>query len=1293
MLCLSQFTYYAKNVPQSILSLIIFINLFLQNQICPHTLAQTEISRSFFTPFNSDDNWKSYQTMSSNHITDCGTSLIFGGPSVFNHQTAITKTFILPPHYKLQFDFKFWRLDPWSGSFYIFFIDGYQAYKDGPNTSTGTQICGSGTVGQVYSISDTISHNGNSAIITIISLQVTASWGISDFVLFVYKCPKGCDYCDISGNCQNWNRMLIFFNKIVLTDGEGWKSDYALFNGIQECGSFHYYGKFQMSKILQIVLYLSDPHTKVRMQFKFLCAFVTGSIVMRSEANGVEIYNAILSVPKITNNDIICGPQFRLDKIFLGEIVNSDQTLTLTIQIVESPDPADSTHFFGIRDFEVFTDAEKQVFNEEIICNDDNIYAFDGCFSQIYDCNEGCNQCIKGLCTQCLSHWTLNTISGQCKAKCGDQIVVSGEQCDDGNQQPYDGCYECQFSCPLNCNICQFGNCLNCNPSYQLIGNQCKFICFQNESENLSYYSTQKEEGYYCQISNFISNIYMQHVLIQTELQPLYDINQCSIINYGIFAYQYQLCPFEQPQNCKISFQNQCQICDDLFELSQNLLCIPICGNGVTQEYESCDDANLQMFDGCYQCQSSCQLECLECNSSQCFKCMEGWNLVNFKCFSECGDGIIALLQYEQCDDQNNEKNDGCFECKFECSQNCQFCNQNLGCFQCQKYFELQNKVCTPLCGDGIVIEGFEQCDDGNDIEYDGCHQCQFSCKENCQICDQQNCMDIQIQQCEEDGYYLIDSQCLTICGDLIIASNEQCDDDNEIPFDGCYQCQFSCPLNCYDCDNGQCLQCDDGYQIKNNLCIGICGDGSKQEIEECDDFNQISHDGCSDNCEIEINWACTQINFQTSQCVETKPPHFNLLFINQTYDSQFIQLQITSKVKLQNSYQNLTKNLKTFLVDVNPLYYMIYSQVVVEPNATFLQDINYLFQIKLLKQVTTEIYFQVQLDTLLIDDFGFQVENQFCKLRLKNPIVLSEQQRIVSHKMSQLNMYILIGLGVASFFILLSGNPVECFEVLDTMQYQANLKYINSNFPENVMIYFESSEVVTIRPILEKLKLLNFFDGVIGQDYMPAFGKFLFYDVNSDLITNISGLIVQVFMALLFFVISKIYLKILFNNFYNQFRAFIYNNQKSFLPQKLAFLIHKLNQLSFGIYQMISIKGIIYLIKANSWDLLFKTLLYLFSEKESNLRNRLSNMLAYSFLISILILISSIFSIKDSQMELKKRKHYSHEGLIVAKKFLFVLVLIEAQKSQLTQSILLSLINSSYITIIVLGKMVNEKI
>ncbi|CAD8156097.1 unnamed protein product [Paramecium octaurelia] len=1286
-------TFNKQQILQGFLTFQIFMNLILQNQLCQFTMAQTEISRSFFSPFNSDDNWKTYLAESSPYITDCGTSFIFGGLSVFTYKTAITKTFILPTHYKLKFEFKFWRLTSWSGSYYSFYIDGSKPYSDNPTISTGTQICGSGTLGQVYQISEEINHNGNSAIATLISLQSGSYWGISDFIIYVQKCPKGCDYCDTSGNCLNWNRVLAFFNQILVTGGQGWQRDCFPYDGTGQCGSFEFYGPFLMTEVISIDLHLTDPHTKFKIQLKFLCAYVTGSITIRVNCNGVLLTNYADPLDLISSSNIICGSYLRLDKIDLGEFISSASILVISLEISAFTTVSSQTPFFGIRDFEVFTDAEKKsVFDDGIICSDNNIYAFDGCFSYIYDCNEGCNYCVKGLCIQCLSPWILNRISGQCVPNCGDQIVVSSEQCDDGNQQPYDGCYECQFSCPLNCKVCQYGKCLICNLSYQLIDNKCQFYCNDKENELINQYQSQNQVGHYCQISNFLINNYQQHVILNTDIQFQYDGDSCKFDNYGIFAYQYDMCPFEIPQNCKVAFLNQCQICQDEYDESNNNYCIPKCGNGIVQEYEQCDDANFEQFDGCYHCNYSCQLECLECYYSQCFQCIEGWNLINFICVSECGDGKIALLQQEQCDDQNNQSNDGCFECKFECTENCLFCNHSLDCVLCQKHFENQNNICVPICGDGIIVEGYEQCDDGNDVEFDGCYQCQFSCKQNCLICDQYQCLDPQKKQCE-NGYQLIDNQCHSICGDLIIASDEQCDDANEIPYDGCYQCQYSCSLDCLNCMDGYCLTCDPGYEIKNNLCLDICGNGIKSVKEECDDNNLINQDGCSDECKIEISWICSQTDLETSLCLLVTPPHFNLLLINQTYDSFFVQLQITSQVKLQDSNSNLTQNLQLSLYDIDPSHYIIYEYVLVEPNIISVQDINYLFQIKFLEQETMDIYFQVSFDIGLIDQYGFSVDNQQCKLHLRNPIVLSETQRIVSHKMSSLNMYMLIGLGISSLIILLSGNPVECFEVLDTLQYQSNLKYINSNYPENIMIYFESSEVVTIIPVLEKLQFIDLFNGVIGQEQLPAFEKFLFYDVNAELISNLSGLIAQIVIVVLLLIASKVYFLIFTKKCYNQFRVFIYNNKKLFFINKIVLIIHKLNQLCIKIHQLISLNGLVYIIQANSWDLIFKTLLYLYSQKENNLRNYLQNILAYSFIICNLVILSSIFSLKNSQKELKKRKILLHDGLIVAKKFFFLLVLIGFQKNSLTQSALLSLINSFYITIIILGQIVQEKI
>ena len=89
----------------------------------------------------------------------------------------------------------------------------------------------------------------------------------------------------------------------------------------------------------------------------------------------------------------------------------------------------------------------------------------------------------------------------------------------------------------------------------------------------------------------------------------------------------------------------------------------PICGNGIVEFGEVCDDNNNFSGDGCS----------LDCLSTE-----------------ECGNGIVDLE--EQCDDGNFNPGDGCdAECAHE-----------------------------EGCGNGVIGVG-EQCDDGNVINGDGC--------------------------------------------------------------------------------------------------------------------------------------------------------------------------------------------------------------------------------------------------------------------------------------------------------------------------------------------------------------------------------------------------------------------------------------------------------------------------------------------------------------------------------------------------------------------------------------------
>jgi len=97
------------------------------------------------------------------------------------------------------------------------------------------------------------------------------------------------------------------------------------------------------------------------------------------------------------------------------------------------------------------------------------------------------------------------------------------------------------------------------------------------------------------------------------------------------------------------------------------------------------------------------------------------------------------------------------------------------------------------ICGDGIIDEG-EQCDDGNNNNFDNCRN---------------NCV-------------------FPFCGDSILDQGEQCDDGNTRSRDGCSA----------DC--------------KDERVASVCGNNIVEKGEECDDGNLRSGDGCSNRCDLE---------------------------------------------------------------------------------------------------------------------------------------------------------------------------------------------------------------------------------------------------------------------------------------------------------------------------------------------------------------------------------------------------------------------------------------------------------
>ncbi|MGC4000744.1 MAG: DUF4215 domain-containing protein [Anaeromyxobacter sp.] len=114
---------------------------------------------------------------------------------------------------------------------------------------------------------------------------------------------------------------------------------------------------------------------------------------------------------------------------------------------------------------------------------------------------------------------------------------------------------------------------------------------------------------------------------------------------------------------------------------------LPVCGNTVRERGEGCDDGNQSSGDGCT---SSCQLE-------PGYFCPPGGACI----LLSCGNGVRT--RDEQCDDGNLANDDGCSStCKLE-----------LGWID-------TGTGTKPICGDGLIRTG-EACDDGNNVNGDGC--------------------------------------------------------------------------------------------------------------------------------------------------------------------------------------------------------------------------------------------------------------------------------------------------------------------------------------------------------------------------------------------------------------------------------------------------------------------------------------------------------------------------------------------------------------------------------------------
>jgi cysteine-rich repeat protein len=246
----------------------------------------------------------------------------------------------------------------------------------------------------------------------------------------------------------------------------------------------------------------------------------------------------------------------------------------------------------------------------------------------------------------------------------------------------------------------------------------------------------------------------------------------------------------------------------------------PVCGDGVIDTGETCDDANDSNTDACL---NTCQA-------------------------AGCGDAYVQD-GVEDCDDGNTAAGDGCSDtCAHEV-----LCGDGVmeGDEQCDDGNGADDDECTTACmnaacGDGIVWTGMEGCDDGNDVDSDDCPG----------SCQPASCGDGHVQdgveECD-DGNLEDGDECLSDCTlSLLPMVGDACD----VNF--LFQC-----VPALDGNAGTPLLCEDGVLTETSLfqgaCNGLCPQGSNISVEACGGWGEYAI------CLCELNEPCegTQLGCQ----------------------------------------------------------------------------------------------------------------------------------------------------------------------------------------------------------------------------------------------------------------------------------------------------------------------------------------------------------------------------------------------------------------------------------------------
>ncbi|CAD8206369.1 unnamed protein product [Paramecium octaurelia] len=769
-----------------------------------------------------------------------------------------------------------------------------------------------------------------------------------------------------------------------------------------------------------------------------------------------------------------------------------------------------------------------QTINEQCQINDQN------CLSCEFQLSKNCKYQHLQLCLQCKHGYYYNPLTKDCESICGDGIIAADEDCEIQDQYMKNGCQQCKYDFNNGCKEYKDGLCQLCIEGYILINSSCYTYGFdiQNNLLNFDFFRESNYELEKLCASNYFAFTFNQCIPICGDGIITHD-EECededSQQSSGCFN-----CRFSCPINCQQCEFGKCNQCIDGFQILENK-CYPKCRDQIIKYDKQCDDGNMIPFDGCYKCQNSCQLECLICLQAKCIQCISGWNLIDGKCIQTCGDGKLAIMSEEQCD---NPLDLNCQNCKtIQCVPYCNYCDNLQQCQVCQDSFSLVNNICINICGDGIITQGYEECDDGNNIEFDGCHNCEFSCSIGCMICQKNNvCL-----KCNEEKLFTLDHKTQK----CIFYQNSEHEDPNNDSEDIKQEedvKNIQDQETFYEEDNQIPQSDDDQFPVQN------CGNGKLQYSleEECDDGNILGLDGCSQFCTIESSFKCKNFENDTSECSFIQAPEFYLNLLSNTQNStQIVDLIFSQEIRLQQ--QSMIEDLAEFSIEPSSKY-----QITIIPLINLTTELHmshYQFTIQFQQSMNRPLFKLKFKQNSLVNLDNIPLMSLEKSIVIGNSFVLSEQTKNKLNQMILLNdivMYTLISISVLA---LLIGNPIMFLNLLNLLQSFSYLRYVQYQFPPHFSQFLETYSKISLQIILDFLQIDQFLTQLNGGQ-LPYLNKSASQtnkteQLNQVFLINAKSCYISFFTSYLTYLIYKIITSKQIDNYLNKVLTLKFENIK----------------------------------------------------------------------------------------------------------------------------------------------------